>query len=546
MKKGVIMKKLIVFIFPLLVWACSVDMNYYECLIKKITERQYRVNGAFYQYDFNRDGQIQRDDWIYIDLTTKEVYQLLGNPPSNNNAFGWRRLTELPADLNLENVSGLFIYLDFSLDQNRAFSWIYLGFFGNDAYLFKLMGASANGDFVYLDLDCDGLPDPLPDIAVKDFFVPNQNQFSLPGVTSQSSSSDFYISFEYVGSAPLQCDMTGNASSGNSSTVILPDIPYRWSNFPQAEGCPVVLTQSFFDGTQVDEFSEKVYVIQRYPKEYWCKYYSDSEGAPIKDETVYEWMSSDMVVKNGFHKIWYRSGELFSVDRYEMGYYEGISYTLYRDGKVAHQLEYKNGKAEGKGLFFDPNGRIVNCYLLQNDYVVDFCEYKALHQNAYSLYQSRAKIHWSSWPEPEYCPKKLNSSALPQPNSSFDFSSKTESGTVYYFIHLSGDNYVGCRYYDSGDIAEESDFIYNNSAQVLNWNGISKSWLADGRLFFVETYVNNRLQGYTDLYSENGLLLGNMMYISNKAQGNFNIYDQDGNVMFCEEYKNDTLVAPCD
>ena len=545
------MKKLLLLLIPWILWACSIDANYYDCLIKKITTGEYKVNGAFYQYDFNKDGRIQKSDWIYIALSTQEIYQLLGNPPTSSNAFGWKRLHTLPNDIDLQNVSGLFIYLNFSMDQNSAFSWLYLGFFGNNAYLFKLMGASPNGDFIYLDLDCDGVPDPLPDIAIKDFIAPsqNQNQISLPGVTNnQNGGSDFYISFTYTGSTPLQCSMTTNSTGGSSSTTAFPKIPYRWSNFPQPQGCPSRLQRSLFDDEGRDEFEEKVYIVFKDPKEYWCKYYEDREGAPIKDEVVYEWMSQDLIAKNGYHKIWYRSGELFLVEKYQMGYLEGKSYTLYKSGNIAHQVPCKNNKADGRELYYDPKGNIVNCFIVQDDYAKGLCTYKAPHQNAYVLYQNRAKIHWSRWPDPQYCPKTFNSSALPEPNGNngvFDFTANAKDGTVYYFIHLSGDNYVGCRYYESGDIAEESDFIYDNTVEVLNWNGISKSWLADGRLFFVNTYVNNTLQGYTDIYSENGLLFGNLIYINGKAEGKFNIYDQIGNIMFCEMYKHDEVVAPC-
>ena len=560
------MKKLWLYILPIVVWACSIDPTYFDCLTKKITTEQYKVNGAFYMYDFNKDKKLQRSDWIYVNLENGRVYQLLGDSPSINNAFGWKRLYSWPSDLDpVNDINGLFVFIDFKMDQTTNFSWIYIALTGNSPKIYKLMGASANGNFIYLDLDCDGRADPLPDITITNFISPSENQVPLPGVP-QSTSDNYYISFGYTGATPLQCSSVssswGSSSSMNSggatsslsstgwssSASTMPQIPYRWSNFPQPEGCPNVLDKSFFHVTQTDNFGEKAYVMVQNGREFWCKYYGDSNGAPIKDEVVYEWMSQDLIAKNGYHKIWYKSGELFLVEKFQMGYLEDKSYTLYKSGNIAHQVPYKNDKADGRELYYDPIGNVVNCFIVQDDYAKGFCSYKTPHQNASALYQNRAKIHWSRWPEPEYCPKTFNSSALPEPNGNngvFDFTANAKDGTLYYFIHLSGDNYVGCRYYESGDIAEESDFIYDNTVEVLNWNGISKSWLADGRLFFVNTYVNNTLQGYTDIYSENGLLLGNLIYVNNKAEGKFTIYDQIGNIMFCEMYKHDEVVAPC-
>lgn len=213
------MKKLCMLLFSIVIgWACSIDQNYLDCLTKYVTSKPFKVNGVFYQYDFNHDGVLQRSDWIYIDLSNYKIYQLLGNPPSPNDAFGWKEIANIPQDLDLDNVSGFFIYLGFPLDPQTNFSWIYMALTPNNVYLFKLIGSSPQGDFVYLDLNCDGWGDPLPDIVLTSFDVPNQNQSSsllpLPGTQTQSNNSnDIMATFAYTGNYSLQCNMGGGLSS---------------------------------------------------------------------------------------------------------------------------------------------------------------------------------------------------------------------------------------------------------------------------------------------------------------------------------------------
>jgi hypothetical protein len=207
------MKRLIVFlVFSLNLLACSFAPGYLDCLYSHLSKNPFKVNGAFYVYDFNKNGVIERNDWIYIDLSTKKAYRLLGKRPSLQDAFGWQPITSLPSDLNIENVTGLFVYINFTQDLDSRFSWIYIPL-SDPIRIYKLDGSTANGDFVYLDLNCDGWADPLPDLTIKEFDAPNDTL--LPGTTQ---SSNFTIRFAYTGTTPLGCGGFSSSSVPSSSS----------------------------------------------------------------------------------------------------------------------------------------------------------------------------------------------------------------------------------------------------------------------------------------------------------------------------------------
>jgi len=149
-----------------LFWAllfAQTPSEYPDRLLRFLDGKSFQINGDFYQYDFERDG-FQRNDWIYIDRGSQKAFRLLGREPSAANPFGWEPLASLPADLDRTRPTGHFIFIDFPLDsqlfQNNAFSWLYV--YPAKEMVFKLMGASAEGNFVYLDTNGDQRPDPLP------------------------------------------------------------------------------------------------------------------------------------------------------------------------------------------------------------------------------------------------------------------------------------------------------------------------------------------------------------------------------------------------
>ncbi|SMC08264.1 hypothetical protein [Nitratiruptor tergarcus] len=214
------MKKLLLFIAStILSLACSIDTNYLDCLTKHITKSDgFAVNGFFYLYDFNKNGQIERNDWIYYSNDSKKSYRLLGVQPTSDNAFGWQQLASLPQDMD-ELPTGFFIYLGFYGDESTAFSWIYVPNRSEPFEVYKLMGTTPTGSFVYFDLDCDGYPNPLPDIGLQAFQKPH---VPLPG--EETGQNGYKMIFNYTGQYQLNCDPTVFGSSSSSSSSSSPII----------------------------------------------------------------------------------------------------------------------------------------------------------------------------------------------------------------------------------------------------------------------------------------------------------------------------------
>ncbi len=143
--------------------------NYLDGLINFVDGKTFSINGLFYMYDFEKDGQIQSNDWLFITNDQHHTpYRLMGKTPTANDAFGWLRLQAIPADLQRDKPAGYFIFINYPKDQQlfhtNAFSWFY-AINGSQA-VFKLMGAKPNHDFDYLDIDGDGNPDPLPHLHI--------------------------------------------------------------------------------------------------------------------------------------------------------------------------------------------------------------------------------------------------------------------------------------------------------------------------------------------------------------------------------------------
>ncbi|MRI59320.1 MAG: hypothetical protein C6H99_07435 [Epsilonproteobacteria bacterium] len=116
-------------------------------------------------YDFNHDGKIARNDWLYIDTASGSAFRLMGKTPTSQDAFGWLPLQAIPQDLDIQHPSGYFIFIDFPKDKElygtNAFSWVYI----TQDMTFKLMGADENHNFDYLDENGDGRADPLSHIS---------------------------------------------------------------------------------------------------------------------------------------------------------------------------------------------------------------------------------------------------------------------------------------------------------------------------------------------------------------------------------------------
>jgi len=108
-------------------------------------KREFKVSGYFYHYDFDKDGEGDPNDWIYVTTTKRTAFRLLGTTPTKSNVFGFTKI-ELPQDLDLYSPEGWFIFIDFPNDPDPKFSWIYISKSGK---VYKLKGSNPDNTFSY-------------------------------------------------------------------------------------------------------------------------------------------------------------------------------------------------------------------------------------------------------------------------------------------------------------------------------------------------------------------------------------------------------------
>ena len=118
-----------------------------------IDQGKYEINGYYASYDFDGDRKIDRSDWVYLDVKSGNMYQLMGKKTSEDNIFGWKKIN----GIDFPNPSYFLIYLnDWDNDKDKRFDWIVISEDGKDIY--KLDGRNEDGSFRYsnkLDLSLD-------------------------------------------------------------------------------------------------------------------------------------------------------------------------------------------------------------------------------------------------------------------------------------------------------------------------------------------------------------------------------------------------------
>ncbi len=204
-----------------LLFGATAPASYVDALKSFLVQNSFNVNGEFYAYDFEKDGKIDYNDWLYLSLDTGEAYRLLAIDPSPTNAFGFAPVQK-PQELT--EPDGYFIYLDFGLDNDKKFSWVYVSHQYGSVY--KLMGATADNHFDYLDIDGNGSPDPLPGLTytVQTSTLPGsvamKVMFSISeasgSVSSMESSVSSYSSFDSSSSYSTSSDYSSYESSSSS------------------------------------------------------------------------------------------------------------------------------------------------------------------------------------------------------------------------------------------------------------------------------------------------------------------------------------------
>ncbi|MRJ02014.1 MAG: hypothetical protein GXO19_01600, partial [Epsilonproteobacteria bacterium] len=127
-----------------------------------LQQREFPISGYFYIYDFNRNGRVEYNDWIYV-TPNFFTFRLLAVTPTPKNTFGFQQIS-FPYDLNRKKLKGYFIYLgQFPLDRDSKwkFSWLYID--NKTKKVYKLVGATPDNRFRYLDIDGDGSADNILD-----------------------------------------------------------------------------------------------------------------------------------------------------------------------------------------------------------------------------------------------------------------------------------------------------------------------------------------------------------------------------------------------
>ncbi|MRJ02377.1 MAG: hypothetical protein GXO19_05350 [Epsilonproteobacteria bacterium] len=129
-------------------FGARMDQEYINELEAYLTSRSFPIKGLFYKYDFNGNGEIEYNEWIYESVKTHKLYRLLGTEPTDINVFGFKEIEGV--NLNGKDPNGFFVFIDFPLDrgERRKFSWIYLSM--RNGCVYKLMGSTPDHHFDYL------------------------------------------------------------------------------------------------------------------------------------------------------------------------------------------------------------------------------------------------------------------------------------------------------------------------------------------------------------------------------------------------------------
>ncbi|MRJ03114.1 MAG: DUF2202 domain-containing protein [Epsilonproteobacteria bacterium] len=191
-------------------FGATAPQTYIEELVHFLAGKSLPVNGKFYQYDFEHDNHYDPNDWIYVTSDGRYAFRLLAVTPSENNAFGFAPV-ELPADLPA-TPNGYFININFPQDRDERFSWVYATH--DTGKVYKLMGATADNQFDYLDLNGDGVPDPLPIRATVG------SPSSLPGTSEELVATFSYPSGGAGGNGGAMGDHGDHGHNGEGMTPI--------------------------------------------------------------------------------------------------------------------------------------------------------------------------------------------------------------------------------------------------------------------------------------------------------------------------------------
>ncbi len=113
-----------------------------------VAGKVFTFQGVFSQYEFYSDKSKEAYNWVYIDRSG-ETYQLLGNEPSADDVFGWKKIASLQ---ETPERNWLMFAADIDGDGKFGkFEWLIVSADPKDNRVYKLAGAKEDHTFLYSD-----------------------------------------------------------------------------------------------------------------------------------------------------------------------------------------------------------------------------------------------------------------------------------------------------------------------------------------------------------------------------------------------------------
>ena len=179
-----IRKSVIFLLFASLLFA----REYVNELKAYLTTKAFQVDGIMYTHDFNNNGQIEYNEYVYVSQKSGNKYRLLGTTPTKDNAFGFAQV-----EVSLKDFApiGYFSYIGFDGDDDQRFSWLYLS--ASTGKVYKLMGVNENHFFRYLQIPPGqvGLSDLTYVIDDQKVFIVYKNLQSFPHIVAYYDTPGF-------------------------------------------------------------------------------------------------------------------------------------------------------------------------------------------------------------------------------------------------------------------------------------------------------------------------------------------------------------------
>lgn len=115
-----------------------------------VSGKVFTFQGVFSQHRFFEADDKQYLNWVYLDLKDKKIYQLLANPSTPDDVFGWVERDDINTSSLERNWYMFTADIDGDNEQGR-FEWIVVSADPKENRAYKLAGANDKGTFLYSD-----------------------------------------------------------------------------------------------------------------------------------------------------------------------------------------------------------------------------------------------------------------------------------------------------------------------------------------------------------------------------------------------------------